>query len=320
MLRIPRIVAKYALRSLNKRSTGAYFWPNLSPCMYYVYLLRSEKQPSQTYIGFTTDLKNRFEAHNAGQSKHTSKFRPWKIETYLAFDDEQKARDFETYLKSHSGKAFAAKRLWSAKLEFSILKTENPSEGRANIPFESKDPSPANAENPIALFSEPEGISQSITTTTQSEEETNSSLKPVQISKFDLEWIVSWMESQDHIDEVFFDAETGRLFIGESELREAFGEEIAIDDDRFIYLESIDSHEGYQYMQEFAHSAEMDNRIRERLLDALDRPKPFRRFKNVLHDHEDLLDAFETHKVEQIANEFRKTLEANGYQLIETQD
>ena len=51
-------------------------------------------------------------AHNAGQSVHTAKYKPWKLATYLAFDDEEKARQLERYLKSHSGMAFAAKRLW----------------------------------------------------------------------------------------------------------------------------------------------------------------------------------------------------------------
>ncbi len=39
-------------------------------------------------------------------------FKPWKLETYLAFASEERAREFEYYLKSHSGKAFARKRLW----------------------------------------------------------------------------------------------------------------------------------------------------------------------------------------------------------------
>lgn len=80
--------------------------------MYYVYMLRSIPNPDQTYIGFTKNLKNRLTSHNNGQSTHTSKFKPWKLITYIAFHDEDKARTFEKYLKSHSGKAFANKRLW----------------------------------------------------------------------------------------------------------------------------------------------------------------------------------------------------------------
>ncbi len=80
---------------------------------HYVYLLRSETDPERTYVGFTSDLKQRLADHNAGKSKHTSKYRPWIVETYLAFSDEKKAREFERYLKSSSGIAFARKRLRS---------------------------------------------------------------------------------------------------------------------------------------------------------------------------------------------------------------
>src|SRR5262249_53424606 len=52
-----------------------------------------------------------FAAHNAGKSPHTAKFRPWRLVTYIAFSDERKAIDFERYLKSASGRAFAKKRL-----------------------------------------------------------------------------------------------------------------------------------------------------------------------------------------------------------------
>ncbi|MBC8126579.1 MAG: GIY-YIG nuclease family protein [Gloeobacteraceae cyanobacterium ES-bin-144] len=80
--------------------------------MCYVYLLRSESHPEQPYIGLTRDLKARLAKHNQGGSPHTAKFPPWKLETYLAFSSIEKATDFETYLKSGSGRAFAAKRLW----------------------------------------------------------------------------------------------------------------------------------------------------------------------------------------------------------------
>ena len=80
--------------------------------MFYVYMLRSIPHPDQTYIGFTGNLKSRFSAHNSGQSPHTAKYKPWDLVTYTAFRNREKAFAFEKYLKSHSGKAFANKRLW----------------------------------------------------------------------------------------------------------------------------------------------------------------------------------------------------------------
>jgi len=80
--------------------------------MYYVYMLRSISHPDQTYIGFSRDLKKRLAAHNSGQSFHISKYKPWMLATYLSCSDKAQALSFEKYLKSHSGKAFASKRLW----------------------------------------------------------------------------------------------------------------------------------------------------------------------------------------------------------------
>ena len=78
----------------------------------YVYLLESIAHPDQHYIGMSDDLRTRLAAHNAGQSSYTAKFKPWRLVSYLAFTDPDKARAFERYLKSGSGHAFARKRLW----------------------------------------------------------------------------------------------------------------------------------------------------------------------------------------------------------------
>jgi len=80
--------------------------------MFYVYLLRSESEPDQTYIGLTSDLKVRVTKHNEGGSPHTAKHRPWSLVTYIAFRDRSRAAEFERYLKSGSGRAFAQKRFW----------------------------------------------------------------------------------------------------------------------------------------------------------------------------------------------------------------
>lgn len=79
--------------------------------MKYVYFLESLSEVGETYIGLTDDLRSRLRAHNAGKAPHTSKFKPWRLVTYLAFSHEEKAIAFERYLKTASGRAFANKRL-----------------------------------------------------------------------------------------------------------------------------------------------------------------------------------------------------------------
>jgi predicted GIY-YIG superfamily endonuclease len=78
--------------------------------MRYVYILESLALPDRFYVGVTKDLRARFQKHNAGDVSHTSKYAPWRVRTYLGFSDEKRAYDFERYLKSASGRAFAKKR------------------------------------------------------------------------------------------------------------------------------------------------------------------------------------------------------------------
>ena len=80
--------------------------------MKYVYLIKSKKFPDQRYIGLADDVEERLKAHNSGKSKHTSKYRPWQLESYIAFRNSKKAIEFEKYLKTVSGLAFSNKRLW----------------------------------------------------------------------------------------------------------------------------------------------------------------------------------------------------------------
>jgi predicted GIY-YIG superfamily endonuclease len=60
--------------------------------MFYVYLLQSEDYSDQSYVGLTADLKQRFAAHNAGKSPHTSKFRPWRLVTMSRSPIRQRRR------------------------------------------------------------------------------------------------------------------------------------------------------------------------------------------------------------------------------------
>ena len=81
----------------------------MPPRFFYVYLLVSQSDPSRHYVGLTNDFQPRLARHNSGQMLHTVKFRPWQIDTAIAFSSRAKAVSFERYLKSHSGRAFAQK-------------------------------------------------------------------------------------------------------------------------------------------------------------------------------------------------------------------
>ncbi len=77
----------------------------------FVYIIRSEKQPNRHYTGLTSHVKSRLADHNAGHCRHTATGVPWRLVVVIAFASEQRAREFERYLKSGSGGAFAARHL-----------------------------------------------------------------------------------------------------------------------------------------------------------------------------------------------------------------
>jgi putative endonuclease len=76
----------------------------------YVYILES-LDGEHFYVGVTDDVSARLFKHNAGEVPHTSKFRPWKLKSYVTFSNEERAFAFERYLKSGSGRAFTKKHL-----------------------------------------------------------------------------------------------------------------------------------------------------------------------------------------------------------------
>jgi putative endonuclease len=77
----------------------------------FVYVLRSDPQPWRYYTGVTSNVTARLQAHNNGCSPHTASGVPWRLDVMVEFADEQRALQFERYLKSGSGVAFAKRHL-----------------------------------------------------------------------------------------------------------------------------------------------------------------------------------------------------------------
>ncbi len=76
--------------------------------MHYVYF--QELSNSTTYVGFSSNLKKRFKAHNESRVPATEKFLPAKLKCYIAVETKEKAMELEKYFKTGSGKAVAYKR------------------------------------------------------------------------------------------------------------------------------------------------------------------------------------------------------------------
>lgn len=66
---------------------------------------------NKTYVGCTSDLRDRIQRHHNGQVPATKDRLPVLLLCYFAFKDKYKAFNFEKYLESGSGRAFLKKRL-----------------------------------------------------------------------------------------------------------------------------------------------------------------------------------------------------------------
>ena len=76
-----------------------------------VYILESTSSRQRYYTGLTSNLDLRLRAHNLWLSRHTASGRPWRVVVTIEFADPARAAEFEAYLKSGSGRTFAAKHL-----------------------------------------------------------------------------------------------------------------------------------------------------------------------------------------------------------------
>lgn len=78
--------------------------------MYYVYLLRSSIN-KDIYVGFTGDLKIRYQQHNSGQVTSTKAYRPWILIYYEAYSNKDDAANREKQLKMHAAKSALLKQM-----------------------------------------------------------------------------------------------------------------------------------------------------------------------------------------------------------------
>ena len=79
---------------------------------YYTYVLRG-KSDKKYYTGYTTDLMQRFEAHNKGKVESTRNRRPFELIYFEACLNKDDAIHREKYLKTYYGKMFLKNRLKS---------------------------------------------------------------------------------------------------------------------------------------------------------------------------------------------------------------
>ncbi|MCA9387357.1 GIY-YIG nuclease family protein [Candidatus Dojkabacteria bacterium] len=77
---------------------------------FYCYILYSSKL-NQSYVGYTSNLKQRLVDHHNNPTRTTARADDWKLVWYASFRSKELAEKFEKYLKTGNGRVFMRKRL-----------------------------------------------------------------------------------------------------------------------------------------------------------------------------------------------------------------
>lgn len=104
----------------------------------------------------------------------------------------------------------------------------------------------------------------------------------------------------------YLDTETGDILLSTEGLDEDDLPKDLENNPRYCLIDPIPSHESFQIMEDFVDNLG-DTKEASRLRDALNRRKPFRQFKDTLHEHANLSDAwyaFEQKELARLAEEW----------------
>jgi hypothetical protein len=136
----------------------------------------------------------------------------------------------------------------------------------------------------------------------------------------DLDDLCEAMEDSSYENEHYLDLETGEiLFISEYMDDEESGrlrERIKEDVDRYEAIPKIESHDGYEDMEDFIATVE-DEHLAELLEVAIDGKGAFRRFKDVLFNHSEAGERWFKFKDERMHYRALEWLEDIDVNLIE---
>jgi hypothetical protein len=129
------------------------------------------------------------------------------------------------------------------------------------------------------------------------------------------------LDDHDRVFASFLDTETGEVvwyseYDPEDEEEEAeLRERIEADKEgRYLGLEPIPSHDGFRFMEDFVDTLP-DGPARDALFDALDRPRPFRRFKDALHGFPEVRERWYAYEAERQKEWFRDYLLSYAVEL-----
>ncbi len=106
----------------------------------------------------------------------------------------------------------------------------------------------------------------------------------------------------------------GGYFCGDTELFDKDLEKVDTEWERFTRVDPLGSREGFIIMEEFVDEIADDEAMANKLVNALNRPKPFRNFKNIVETSEYRQKWFDfKHQAtkEQVSRELRELIKSN---------
>lgn len=124
------------------------------------------------------------------------------------------------------------------------------------------------------------------------------------------------MAMQDQHETWCIDPATGKMCMEPGDAEALFDDDLMTptDPDDVLELPPFFSSDGYRMMERFAESLE-DRNASEKLLDALDRPKPFRRFKDTLGDFPAIQQSWFAYRAEQLKKIAEEYYESEDIQV-----
>lgn len=102
------------------------------------------------------------------------------------------------------------------------------------------------------------------------------------LNDVDLDMLTTAMEDHSYDFRWWLDPQTGQLDMAGDDVDHALSED-ELEERGAIFVEPVESHEGYRDMEDFIDGLE-DQHAREALLAAINRNRPFRHFKDKLYD------------------------------------
>lgn len=112
----------------------------------------------------------------------------------------------------------------------------------------------------------------------------------------------------------FLDTETGDILLSTEGLDDGDLPEYLEDNPRYRLIDPLASHESFQIMEDFVDSLG-DTKEAVRLQEALNRHKPFRQFKDTLHERTGLSDAWYAFEQKELARLAGEWCEENGVEV-----